>query len=86
MSTAATSSTPKSAVYVLLSRIAYELQEILAQNKNFSPSNMPGTETIAWTTKVFTQSVACHLELSIKSCGSDHKLLTYVRDMKDSGK
>ena len=78
MSTAATSSTPKSIVYVLLSRIAYQLQEVFSTKIKISVletdlglRQLPGQPKFS-----HSQLVACHLELSTKSCGSDHKLLT----------
>ena len=86
MSTAATSSTPKSAVYVLLSRIAYELQEVFSTKIKISVletglglRQLPGQPKFSYS--------QLHVILnSLPSRGSDHKLLTYIRDIKNSGK
>ena len=75
VSTAATSSTPKSAVYVLLSRIAYELQEVFSTKIKISVletglglRQLPGQPKFSYSQlHVILNSLPSHVVL-ITSC------------------
>ena len=82
MSTAAASSTPKSAVYVLLSRIAYELQEVFSTKIKISV-----LETGLGLRQLPGQPKFSHSQLLvILNSLTRSQVADIIRDMKDSGK